>query len=76
MRSKDIKKSIDALASMVSTIRNGRTVYKQESNCGRKIMASHIRNMMDGKLKRLKILEICSNAGYYSAMMANTDELK
>jgi hypothetical protein len=70
MRSKDIKKSIDAFAPWYQRYEMEGQFTNKKAIAGERLWPN-IRNMIDGKLKKLKILEICSNAGYYSAMMAN-----
>jgi hypothetical protein len=70
MRSKDIKKSIDTLAPWYQSYEMEGQFTNKKAIAG-EILWPNIRNMIDGKLKKLKILELCSNAGYYSVMMSN-----
>jgi hypothetical protein len=69
MRSKDIKKAIDDLGPWYQRYEMEGQFTNKKSIAGEKLWPA-IRSMMDGKIKRLKILDLCSNAGYYSVMMA------
>lgn len=69
MRSKDIKKAIDDLSPWYQHYEMEGQFTNKKSIAGEKLWPT-IRSMMDGKIKRLKILDLCSNAGYYSVMMA------